>query len=59
MTLNNIAILAVSVATILNAVNIMLILRRLDNLEFGNTWILLRTGLYKKLEQEAKELTDD
>ncbi len=59
MTLNDIAIIAIAVATILNAVNIMLILKRLDTLEFGNAWILMRTGLDKKLEREAKEFEDD
>ena len=60
MTLNDIAIIAIAVASILNAVNIMLILKRLDMLEFGNAWILMRTGLDKQLEREAKErMTDD
>lgn len=59
MTLNDIAIIAIAVATILNAVNIMLLLKRVDTLELGNAWILMRTGLDKKLEREAKELEDD
>lgn len=59
MTLNDIAIIAIAVATILNAVNIMLLLKRVDTLELGNAWILMRTGLDKKLEREAKEFEDD
>lgn len=59
MTLNDIAIIAIAVATILNTVNIMLLLKRVDTLQFGNAWILMRTGLDKKLEREAKEFEDD
>ena len=59
MTLNDIAIIAIAVATILNAVNIMLLLKRVDTLELGIAWILVRTGLDKKLEREAKEFEDD
>lgn len=59
MALNDIAIIAIAVATILNAVNIMLLLKRVDTLEFGNAWILMRMGLDKKLEREAKEFKDD
>ncbi len=59
MTLNDIAIIAIAVATILNAVNIMLLLKRVDTLEFGQAWFAMRTGLDEKMRQELKEFEDD
>lgn len=59
MTLTDIAIIAIGVATILNAVNIMLLLKRVDTLEFGQAWFAMRTGLDEKIRQELKEFEDD
>ena len=57
--MQDIAIIGLGVAIILNAINVSLILKRLDSLEFGQAWIMHKTELVKQLEAEVRAFEED